>query len=94
MREEESGGVEEEESGKALRKIFKPQEQEGKDVKEFREKQGSWEEKVANSIEQREFERFEFDCVSEGELRAFGDWRDCLFCVCVRGLRSTGVLFF
>ena len=52
MREEECGGVEEEESGKALRRIFKPREQEGKDVKEDREEQGSWEEKVANSIEQ------------------------------------------
>ena len=52
MREEESGGVEEEESGKALRKIFKPREQEGKDVKENREEQGSWGEEVANSIEQ------------------------------------------
>ena len=51
MREEESGGVEEEESGKALRRIFKPREEEGKDVKD-REEQGSWEEKVANSIEQ------------------------------------------
>ena len=28
MREEESGGVEEEESGKALRNIFKPREEE------------------------------------------------------------------
>ena len=52
MREEESGGVEEEESGKALKRIFKPREQEGKDVKEDREEQRSCEEKVANSIEQ------------------------------------------
>ena len=51
VREEECGGVEEEESGKALRKTFKPREQEGKDVKEDREEQGSCEEKVANSIE-------------------------------------------
>ena len=29
-----------------------PTEEEGKDVKEDREEQGSWEEKVANSIEQ------------------------------------------
>ena len=78
MREVESGGVEEEESGTALRRMFKPTEEEGKDVKEDREEQGSWEEKVANSIEQR----CEFDCVSVGELRAFGDWRGCLFCVC------------
>ena len=42
MREEESGGVEEEESGKALRRMFKPREQEGKDVKEDREEQRSW----------------------------------------------------
>ena len=52
MREEKSGGVEEEESGKVLRRIFKPREEEGKDVKEDREEQESWEEKVANSIEQ------------------------------------------
>ena len=52
MREEESERVVEEESGKALRKIFKPREEEGKDVKEDREEQRSWEEKVANSIEQ------------------------------------------
>ena len=52
VREEECGGVAEEESGTALRRIFKPREEEGKDVKEDREVQGSWEEKVANSIEQ------------------------------------------
>ena len=52
VREEECGGVEEEESGKALRRIFKPREQGGKDVKEDREEQGSWGEEVANSIEQ------------------------------------------
>ena len=52
MREEESERVVEEESGKALRKILKPREEEGKDVKEDREEQRSWEEKVANSIEQ------------------------------------------
>ena len=35
MREEESGGVEEEESGKALRRIFMPKgRREGKDVKD------------------------------------------------------------
>ena len=61
-------------------------------MKEDREEQRSWEEKVANSIEQRALERCEFDSVSVGELRAFGAWRGCLFCVC--GLGSTGVLFF
>ena len=52
VREEESGGVEEEESGTTLRRMFKPTEEEGKDVKEDGEEQGSWGEKVANSIEQ------------------------------------------
>ena len=38
MREEESGRVEEEESGKALRRMFKPRgRREGRDVKEDRE---------------------------------------------------------
>ena len=52
MREEESGGVEEEESGTALKRMFKPTEEEGKDVNEDGVEQGSWGEKVANSIEQ------------------------------------------
>ena len=62
-------------------------------MKEDREEQGSWEEKVANSIELFAFECCEFDCVSAGEFESI--WRLTGFLVwCVRGLGSIGVLFF
>ena len=49
VREEESGGVVEE---GVEEDIQAERRREGKDVKEDREEQRSWEEKVANSIEQ------------------------------------------
>ena len=53
VREEESGGVEEEREWKGVEEDIQAEgKREGKDVKEDREEPGSWGEKVANSIEQ------------------------------------------